>query len=445
MGGCCSEDAQPPDRLGAHPQPLPRNAEGQVADPASGNRFAAGPRPVGANNMAGWQSMYSTNSQVRTTSSAADFEDFPGSRPTATYVKSFGCNDQGQLGLTVHHASTPTVIQSISSTSFVNVVCGSWHTILLDAHNNIHVFGEGRDGQLGLGPLTVQVAPVINPFFRRKVARHIGCGERFTVIACEDGAYAFGTGDDGQLGLGGATAVAMPERIPFFEQPRDIGFIACGTHHVAVFYRGNIYTYGWNGAGQLMLGDTENRTTPTLVPFFANRNVRSAACGVQHTVVLCLDAVYVCGGNTYGQLGLGHRTHPQIRPVAMPFQDVASIRGVSAWYHTVFCTEFGVYTCGEAAFGKLGTGDEADSLTPQPVPGFSNKHALRAVAGSEHTAVFCVDGMYTFGKPSRKLGHGSHVPDRPPAESRILTLLDQRIIDFDVGIDHSVVIVEAVI
>jgi hypothetical protein len=101
----------------------------------------------------------------------------------------------------------------------------------------------------------------------------------------------------------------------------DVKAIAAGWwHSLALTESGEVYAWGSNGRGQLGLGDTEDRHTPTQVPGLGR--VKAIAAGGEHSLALTESGeVYAWGSNGHGQLGLGdtkdrhtptwvHRTTP---------------------------------------------------------------------------------------------------------------------------------------
>jgi hypothetical protein len=69
-----------------------------------------------------------------------------------------------------------------------------------------------------------------------------------------------------------------------------------------------LFAFGYNNSGQLGLGDTTNRNTPTRVG--SATNWASVACGFYHTIAINTSGeLYACGYNNYGQLGLGDTTN----------------------------------------------------------------------------------------------------------------------------------------
>ena len=388
----------------------------------------------------------SINKSDKRKHSNSSVEDFPMSTAAnapSTAIKVFGSNEAGQLGLNdVDEVPIPYDLKDLAGVPVANIICGSWHTVVLDHQNCLYAFGEGRRGQLGFGMRKSIRLPAIVPFFKSKRPRHVCCGEEYTIVACDDGVYSFGIGEDGQLGLGDTEDRTSPTKITSIKNPQQVDFIVSGTHHNLLFYQGKLYCFGWNRCGQLMTGDTRNRTTLTEVKFFSDLNVKAAACGVQHSVVLCLTSIYVAGGNQYGQLGTGNTTHSCV-PIKLAIFDGIHIKGVSCWYHTVIWCESGTcYSFGEGAHYKLGHNSTTNVLSPTPIPAFEDKCILRVICGAEHTAVFCIDGIYVWGNPSPKLGHGSIETVCRPEQSKLTSLQGKRIIDFDLGIDHTAVVVE---
>lgn len=76
-----------------------------------------------------------------------------------------------------------------------------------------------------------------------------------------------------------------------------------------------LYSWGYNGYGQLGQGDSSNRTVPTLVPFNQTTNGRIieiwATGGDYGQLYILTDTgkLYACGYNGYGQLGDGSATN----------------------------------------------------------------------------------------------------------------------------------------
>ena len=77
-----------------------------------------------------------------------------------------------------------------------------------------------------------------------------------------------------------------------------------GNHILCVDQTGSIWAFGDNRYGNLGLGDTTARTTPTQLSSISHP--KSVACGYSHSMILDSSGVlWSFGSNAYGQLGLG--------------------------------------------------------------------------------------------------------------------------------------------
>jgi alpha-tubulin suppressor-like RCC1 family protein len=138
-----------------------------------------------------------------------------------------------------------------------------------------------------------------------------------TMILLENGElYATGYGGHGQQGDGTTSSKSFFQRILF---PGDAGPVryvvsTCmtGPDSSAAFYAlmedGDVYSWGYNGYGQLGLGDTVNRTMPTKLATF-NQNVQcivaaGGSYGFAHFVTTD-NKLFGCGYNGCGNLGDG--------------------------------------------------------------------------------------------------------------------------------------------
>ena len=76
-----------------------------------------------------------------------------------------------------------------------------------------------------------------------------------------------------------------------------------GDHTAVVTDDGELYTFGYNGSGELGLKDYKTRYCPTKVTF--NKKIIRASCGDEVTAIITEDGeLYTCGRNDYGELGI---------------------------------------------------------------------------------------------------------------------------------------------
>jgi len=156
--------------------------------------------------------------------------------------------------------------------------------------------------------------------------------------------------------------------------------VAAGAcHTVAVTREGALWVWGYGLAGQLGLGDTENRLVPVRVgaeEVFGGR-VLMTACGNEHTLIVTTKGtLWTCGEGEYGTLG---HTNEKTRLVptqieAHFFGDANIVSAAAGAFHSVAVTEQGaLYTWGSGtqrkhtvheAAGGLGHDDGETKLTP---------------------------------------------------------------------------------
>ncbi|XP_054724760.1 X-linked retinitis pigmentosa GTPase regulator-like [Uloborus diversus] len=205
----------------------------------------------------------------------------------------WGSGAEGQIGPEKGHILIPTELNLES-----NIICisaGYYHSAFVTVDGKLYTCGEGESGKLGLpyhalkkSPLTVHCVPA----FDKKVV-WVSCGGNHTVALTSDGrAYSFGSGFEGQLGLGTRLLeVSSPHQIVFLENIR-IARASCGENHTAFLSdRGQLYSCGNGRHGKLALigvDDSSNQFVPTLVSRFEGFQVQQVECGGCHTMVLAV-------------------------------------------------------------------------------------------------------------------------------------------------------------
>jgi alpha-tubulin suppressor-like RCC1 family protein len=92
----------------------------------------------------------------------------------------------------------------------------------------------------------------------------VACGSDHTVALRKDGTlWAWGGNDAGQLGLGNTTTRLTPTRVG---NATGWASVSCGDGDtLAVRTNGTLWAWGFNGNGELGLGDTKERLTPAEV------------------------------------------------------------------------------------------------------------------------------------------------------------------------------------
>jgi alpha-tubulin suppressor-like RCC1 family protein len=128
-------------------------------------------------------------------------------------VSCWGENDHGQLGDgTVIGRSTPAQIGGLPVT--IQVVTTANHACALGIDGSVWCWGRGDHGQMGDGTLTDRHIPApVAPL--EPAARLFGgaSGHWTLALSAEGSAFAWGRGENGQLGDGGTDDRSVPVRI----------------------------------------------------------------------------------------------------------------------------------------------------------------------------------------------------------------------------------------
>ncbi len=193
---------------------------------------------------------------------------------------SLGRNESGQLGLgsvdTTNHARMEW-IANLATTGIVSVAAGRKHSLALDLSGNIWAWGDNSFGQVGLP---------IHP-------------------------------------EGIRNAITVPTKVWDATQGIGaVGIVAGGWSSYAVLADGSVVAWGRNDHGQLGLGDTTHRETPTALAGLSG--VLQLVAGDSHAAAMVGSTVYQWGDDSKGQLGRkSSSTISVLSPVMVPFDRYA--------------------------------------------------------------------------------------------------------------------------
>ncbi len=316
------------------------------------------------------------------------------------HLWSWGKNENGQLGDgTTANKSTPVRVQQETeeeifvdnTTEWKAVSVGFAHTVGIDSNETLWSWGKNSGGQLGDGtkidksiPVRVQQAGI--------TWKAVAAGGGHTVGLAEDGSlWSWGYNESGQLGLGNLGTDASGAAITQISLPQKIGnktwsavavSLGAFSFTVGIDSDGTLWSWGYNGNGQLGDGTKTDKSTPVRVQqkteegaFVDNRTKwKAVAAGGGHTVGLAEDGtLWSWGYNGNGQLGDGttaYKSTPvrvQQKTEAEPFEDnMTKWESVSAGEdHTVGIAEDGtLWSWGKNEFGQLGDSTTTDKNTP---------------------------------------------------------------------------------
>ncbi len=329
---------------------------------------------------------------------------------------------------------------------------GGNHSFFVDQEDQLYGFGNNKNDQLGLGLLLRGIVNTPQPLLPAEEIGQISCGHNFSLILCKNkNLYSFGCNQFGQLGQGFDTVLRLmsiseitPKLLILPDNEKALEIAAGHEHAFIITEKGSLFAFGRNDVGQLGLGNSEHCYYPKRVGL-PNREivhkVHTSAYSDSNLIVCKSGAMYVCGWNEYGQLGLGNRNNrPILQPLRIPNGQKPKEVALGA-AHTLILFENGeLFVFGANMFGQLGLGDKINRFTPQPLILPNSERAKRLKAGGAHTVIECESGkVLVFGcNKLFQLGLGTTTNQLTP---QYLVLSEERKIEnIAVGWEHNFIL-----
>ena len=280
------------------------------------------------------------------------------------------------------------------------------------------------------------------------------CGPTDTALLLADGScYVWGENKQGQLGVGHNQPVTTPTRVVLPDDSSvSIAQVSLG-HQMGAFVdsAGDLYTCGFGGSvmtgfGLLGHGDAtaenNNVHTPKLVESIVEDGCFVKQVQVSESHITCLTTegeVLTTGAGSYGRLG-NFDTIDQLylEPVEILTSGVQSIAGGKSF--TLALKEDGVlYGWGRNHKGQLGTGFGmavdmyAMQAIPEPIEAdeLLGRRVVKVAAGAAHAACITEGGELFF--------WGMQVHLEP---YRVTELLHTKVVDVVCGLDYTLAIDE---
>ena len=178
-------------------------------------------------------------------------------------VVGWGDGEYGQFGNGATPVSSP-LVAATGLSGVTAIAAGGTHVLALRDNGTVWASGRNFFGQLGDNTFNSRstFAVVPNLFFVRKIA----AGGNHSLAVLQDGTVrAWGSQQSGQLGNPNYFfASQVPVAVPGLSNIADVK--ALQSSSFALSNDGRLWAWGANNLGQLGLGDTSPRATPTEVP-----------------------------------------------------------------------------------------------------------------------------------------------------------------------------------
>ena len=283
----------------------------------------------------------------------------------------------------------PTSIANLPKIKLVS--CGSSFTVCVDCEGSMWSFGTNSYGELGTGntahinintPQKIQdIPPILS----------VACGTNHTLIITNDSnLWSCGFNNYGQLCLANNNQqVSKPQKT---SNENIIKVSAGGNHTLFQNNKGEIFGCGCNKNGEVALGTFTSLSMVTLIPNLPP-NIVKFVCGRNQNLFLDSEGnVFSVGGNSYGQLGLGHNSN---QSALNKIPNIPPIKVISCLGYSSYLLDFdgNVWSFGYNNIGQLGHGDNKNLNIPTVVNSLNDVKIQQISSGSS--------GQYFFAKNSQ--------------------------------------------
>eukprot|EP00439_Symbiodinium_sp_Y106_P083791 s477_g24.t1 len=307
-----------------------------------------------------------------------------------------GYNQHGQLGTGGTVEQHAFVHVAVDGKKIMAVAAGGVHTAAITESGELWTWGNNWCGQVGVVlPMELHVPVKVSVNGQKIVA--VAAGEVHTAAITDSGElWTWGPNKPGDVCIGGASVSGhVPVNVNVNDQP--IVAVAAGRRHiVAITDSGELWTWGQNGDGQLGVGDTAHRHAPVKVSVNGQKIVAVAAGHLHTAAITDSGELWTWGYNGHGQLGVGD-TQERHAPVKVSMNGQKIVAVAARGRHSAAITEAGdLWT-----WGRPAECPDVDSTTHYFPVKVSVPTGLKIVAvaiGLRHIAAITHSGeLWTWG------------------------------------------------
>ena len=283
------------------------------------------------------------------------------------------------------------------------VAVGRQHVVVVAMERTVYTWGDNTFGQLGHGHHVSMSKPHTVEALVGKSIVSASCGADFSVFVSDNGiALTCGDGSNGCLGHGDHANMVRPRLVEALLSV-DVATVACGTNHVVVLgSEGEIYAWGCGNNGQLGTGLDDSYSEPKRVQI--SQSIRDVKCGHDATIFITeIGTLFACGNNSNNKLGLNERTgflkllnNSRVKKTEVELKKhptaIKSIKSVidvqMGRHHTAVLTEPNdVWILGSNKDGQMATGDNKPKTSPHLIKDLKDHEILMVACGDSYTVV----------------------------------------------------------
>jgi alpha-tubulin suppressor-like RCC1 family protein len=310
----------------------------------------------------------------------------------------------------------------LSGKNVTQIAAGLAMVIALTSDGNLFTWGKNA-GRLGTGASTYQynspVAVNMTALAGKMVTKIVCDGAQSVfVITSDNGVYAWGSNQNGQLGDGTTTTRLNPVKITFGGAlvGKTVAKITTGYHNanncgttLVLANDNKLYAWGINDHGQVGDGTIIDRPNPVAVNMtgvLSGKIITMMITGITSYVLTSDNMLFAWGSNTHGQVGDG-TTLTRTTAVAVNLTALAgkTISSISAGIFNMFAltSDGRIFSWGYNDFGCLGDGTTIDRYIPVAVSAVFDAvgKQFSGIAGGTNSLALTNDGkLFAWGQNS---------------------------------------------
>jgi alpha-tubulin suppressor-like RCC1 family protein len=222
----------------------------------------------------------------------------------------FGVNSFAQLGFGHNRVVNEIqIVEELCDQQIIDFANGLNHCIARNSSGKVYCWGWNKWGLLGIGSQDESFhKPILSQYLNNEFVIDISCGGFHSLVLTNCGEmYAWGYNYHGQVGNGCNDTQLIPIKVKGFNNERVVTIFCGFNHSMALTECGHVYSWGYNGWGQLGIGNTVHSNEPIFVAVIdenkCNVIIEKISCGSNHSLLLSSDGyIYAFGHNRSGEL-----------------------------------------------------------------------------------------------------------------------------------------------
>jgi alpha-tubulin suppressor-like RCC1 family protein len=316
--------------------------------------------------------------------------------------------------------------QAVTTAGTIGISEGHLSSLVVRSDGTAWAFGDNTDGELGDGTTTSSTLPVQVSGLSGVTAVSAGNNSLSFALKSDGTVWAWGSNSWGQLGIGNSSSSynqTTPVQVTGLSGLTITAALAAANDGLALASNGTIWTWGFNGEGQLGYGTIGGNTT-TPAQATALSNITALAAG--NAYALALDSsgtVWAWGYDNHGQLGDGTTTNrgtPEAISALSGVEVTAVAAGATGASSFALASDGTVWAWGGNANGELGNGTSTDQHLPVHVlvsAGVPLSGVTAVAVGTNFTLALKADGtVWAWGANGKgQVGDGTDATERSMA------------------------------